>query len=136
MEKGLVEVISTDTRWQEDVRWMISGQWDIDSVIEEETNWLKAQVLGGVVTLSELRAGVKWANALDQEACDMYGADLTQGAQVAERLARRIVHHAGRGALGSLRSKRHRTNQYAKNGQMPGMGRFETHDIIDRNLVQ
>lgn len=59
-------------------------------------------VLGGNLAPQDLRAGLAWLRALDAEACVMYGSDLGNGAQVAERYARRVLHHAGKLAVDNV----------------------------------
>lgn len=138
-ESRLAEVALTDVRWEDDARWAIHGDWDLDTIAEEEAEKLRAQVVTGELALEDLRAGVAWANALDREAVAVYGSDLNLGAQQAERTARRLMHIAGRSALKGVRNERLRASAHAAhhtNVRMPGMGGLETHDMNDSDLVQ
>lgn len=139
-DRKLIEVGLADERWSEDAHWAVNNQWNFVEATEQDAELLRDQVLNGEITIQELRQGVVWANALDQEAVEMYGADLTFGEQQQERAARRLMHMAGRNALSGLRNARLRSVAYASrvatNQHFVGMGKFETHDIRDRNLVQ
>lgn len=104
----LTEVGLSDVRWAEEACWAVYGDWDLAEVAEEEADQLRRQVLMGAISIDELRAGVTWVNALDKEAVEMYGSDLTQGEQRAERTARRLMHMAGRAALEDLKNNRRR----------------------------
>ncbi len=131
----LVEVGLEDGRWTaEDAHWALNGDWDLSEVAQDEAEKLKCQVMSGAITIDELRGGVRWANALDQEAVEIYGSDLGCGEQVAERVARRLMHFAGRSALRSLRNKRLRVLEVAATysaGRFPRIGNLEMHDIRD-----
>lgn len=137
MNDKLTEVAATDSRYQEEAHGVVFESWDMDCIIEESAQTLRAQLLNGHITVDELRLGVIWANALDKEAVELYGSDFTTGEERVERAARRIMHLAGRGALMDFRNKRVRTTTvaHAHVGKC-GMGVLETHDIRDRNLVQ
>lgn len=135
-EVRLIEVGLADKRWNDDALWAVYGAWDLKEVAEEEAEVLRNQVLEGEITVAELRAGVTWANALDRESVEAYGADLNQGGQKAERTARRLMHLAGRSALNSLKSRNARTIRVSQIYMMLGMAKLETHDMKDRNLVQ
>jgi hypothetical protein len=127
----LVEVGLEDRRWAEDAYWALHGEWDLTEIAQEEASNLQGQVLSGAITIDELRGGVRWANALEKEAVEMYGADLSIGDQIQERVARRLMHLAGATALKGLRSRRLRTIATARvstERRMPGMGNLETHD--------
>jgi hypothetical protein len=136
LEKRLADVASQDERWVYDAEWAAAADWDMNVIAEDEAVRLRRQVLEGQISLSELRAGVVWANALDREACELYGADFRSGAQVAERVARRHMHLAGRLALRDLKSSRLRIIHTVGIRRRPVVGATETHDIRDRNLVQ
>jgi len=138
-DRELIEVGLSDDRWADDARWAVYGQWDLVEIAEEGSRVLREQVLNGAITVQDLRDGVKWANALDREAVELYGSDLTSGGQQQERVARRLMHMTGRAALHNLRNQRLRTVATATRTatrQLFGMGKLETHDIDDRNLVQ
>ncbi|MFO0970836.1 MAG: hypothetical protein U0520_00585 [Candidatus Saccharimonadales bacterium] len=128
----LVEVGLEDGRWTaEDAYWALNEGWDLSEMAQDEAEKLKCQVMSGAITIDELRGGVRWANALEKEAVEMYCADLSIGDQIQERVARRLMHLAGATALKGLRSRRLRTIATARvstQRRMPGMGNLETHD--------
>lgn len=105
----LTEVGLADAHWAEEAAWAIQGGWELTLAAENDALRLRGHVLAGVITLDQLRGGVAWANALDQEAVERYGADLSVGEQQAERVARRMMHLAGRSALNGLKNNRLRT---------------------------
>lgn len=98
----------TKSQWAEDAIGVVNENWDFARIVEEEAVRIQQQVLRGLLTIDDLRACVCWANALDKEAVEAYGADLTKGDQQAERTARRMMHLAGRTALEGLKSSRKR----------------------------
>ena len=104
----LTNVGLTESQWVEDATGVVNDNWDFARIVEEEAARIQRQVLRDLLTVDDLRALVCWANALDKEAVEAYGADLTQGDQQAERTARRMMHLAGRAALESLKSSRKR----------------------------
>lgn len=104
----LVEVCLTDKRWVNDVYGIVNEGWDLVGIAEEEAERLRLQVLYGGITIDELRAGVAWVNALDKESVELYGADVMQGDQRAERIARRLMHLSARSAYKDLKTNRKR----------------------------
>lgn len=106
--KKLNEVGLSNVRLAEDASWALYGGWDLAEIVEVEADRLKYQVRSGEISINELRAGVIWANALDKEAVESHGADLTHGDQRKERTVRRLMHSAGRSALEDLKNKRRR----------------------------
>lgn len=83
----------------ESARAILTADWSFDHEVEVFSQELIGQVLDKSLTVSDLRAGVIWANALDAEAVEAYGPDATTGEAAHERMARRLIHHAGRTAL-------------------------------------
>lgn len=108
MKKQLIEVALTDTRWADDARWAIHNDWNLVDIANEEAARLIEGVAQGSLAIGDLRAGVVWANALDREAVELYEADLMAGEQRAERVARRLMHMAGRMALNAVKSRERR----------------------------
>lgn len=106
--KFLQEVAVAEYRWAEAAYGIITDNWEMEGVVREEAELIRTQVLRGSVSLDELRAGVAWANALDRESIETYGAGLPEGAQAVERTARRVMHLAGRSALNGLKSRNRR----------------------------
>lgn len=138
-DEQLLEVGLADERWADYARQVISGERTISEAVEEEANGLRYFALNGLLSIADLRQGLMWANNFDREAVEQYGADLNQGKQQEERTARRIMHLATREALDSLKTTTRRTVAQVtlKGLAMPhGMGRLETHDMRDKDLVQ
>lgn len=106
--KLLQEVAVAEYRWAEAAHGIISDNWEIEEVVREEAELIRDQVVKGSVSMDELRGGVTWANALDRESIEKYGAGLPEGAQAVERTARRVMHLAGRSALNSLKNRNRR----------------------------
>ena len=94
--------------WRESSRGVLTDNWDIEEVTELLASKLVSQVIIGNMNLSDLRAGVAWASALDAEASQRQSAELDVGDYKFERVARRIMHHAGRTALDQVKSRHKR----------------------------
>ncbi len=115
MEKQQLEIVAAaEYRWREAAEGVIWDKWDIQAEIYDAANVLLNQVVRSVVTVSDLRAGVAWASALDAEAVKLHGSDLESSDQRLERVARRIMHHSGRTALESVKSRRKLTTVCAQ----------------------
>lgn len=114
-----------------------------DSTMDDEVRAYATEivvdVLYGDITVHELRGGVRWANALDREAtqyADTFSA--------VEQTARRITHHAGRMALGHVKTESRRVRWLALTAWASTMAQrqvLEEHDETIRaqhikNLVQ
>ncbi len=85
--------------WAESVEGVLLNGWEFDTEVELHADRLASSVCTGQVSIKDLRRGVRFANELDREAVEVYGADLSAGEQQDERIARRLMHHAGRQAL-------------------------------------
>lgn len=84
-----------------DYSWDIAGlDFVLATTILADT-WSQS-VLDDNLAPRDLRAGLAWLRALDAEACVVYGSNLENGAQVAERYARRVLHHAGKLAVDNV----------------------------------
>ncbi len=101
------------SEWQNASAVIQAGEWTIEEWVQFNADRLIDRVLAGECSLNDLRGGVAWANALDLESVSM-GVDLhADDEDGKEALSRRLVHHAGRLALNSLKSHRKRNNAYA-----------------------
>ena len=107
-ERQLVEVAIQTFRWADAAEDVVSWGGRLSLEIDEAAHDLAQSVVKGVVGVGDLRAGVVWANALDYEAVELHGADLTGGLQLHERVARRIMHGAGRNALELVKTESRR----------------------------
>ncbi len=126
------EIAAQMQYWQEVAETVVRGKLDIEDCIEANTQDLKRQEADGVISVDDLRAGVAFANTLDKDAVEQYGADLSEGAERVERTAWRIMHHAGRTALKEInQAKQHQTRSnisrnarlHAKRGRYSRLGR-------------
>ncbi len=108
------ELVIGDIRWREAAQGIVDYVW----TVKDEAWWLAElmvrQHLAGQFSVGELRAGASWANALDAEACRVYGGDLTVGKQQLERTARRLLNHSGRLALKAVGSEHSRVITHVK----------------------
>ncbi len=102
---NLVEIAIRDERWRLAAERVLSGEVELEVVIDAEASATLGEVLGGQLQVEDIRRCVKLANALDHEAVQRYGSDCTTGLQAEERTARRIMHHAGRTALEPVRTQ-------------------------------
>lgn len=91
--------------WRESARGVLTDGWDIKAEVEYFATQLAGEVCRGFVSVEELRGGVSWVNALDKEATERFGSDLSVGDFKFERTTRRIMNHAGRMALEQVNNK-------------------------------
>ncbi len=85
--------------WAESVDGITVDGWQLETEVELHAHRLARSVCSEQISVKDLWRGVRFANALDREAVEVYGADLSDGEQQKERIARRLMHHAGRQAL-------------------------------------
>ncbi len=104
--KMLVEAAIQDERWLIAAQLVVDWGWDMNTMVAEEVERLTLQVLDDQITVQQLRQGVAWANELDRESVHIYGSSVLEGDQAHERTARRVMHQAGRCALGELKTSR------------------------------
>lgn len=102
--------------WCESARGVITDGWEIDEVSEVLAHDIMNKILRKEISIDQLRQGVVWANALEEEAQICYGSDLTIGDFKFERTARRIMHHAGKLALDQVKNRRRRTIMSVRRG--------------------
>lgn len=118
----LVEWAILHEPWRESARGVLTDGWDMRDIIELHADELVGQVCRGSVTIKQLRAGVKWANALDEEVVKHQDVELINGKYVFEFTARRIMHHAGRMALEQVKSQSKRTVLTVTRGKSSTIG--------------
>lgn len=104
--------------WRESARGVITEGWEIEEVSEVLADELASKVTKKELKVDQLRQGVIWANALEEEAQNSYGSDLSSGDYRFERTARRIMHHAGRMALEQVKNRRKRTILSVRRGNL------------------
>jgi hypothetical protein len=135
-ERQLIDSMALVPTWHEATQEMLANGWVLTDQEEHYGNWLLELVLTDRVSVSDLRGGVVWANALDKEVMERSGGDIAalDGRDRLEAVARRIAHHAGRYALDQVKSRRKRNiarvtySGQSIGQQFPGMGRLEGHD--------
>jgi len=139
-----IEIVSENEERLAAAHRVVDLGWDAGIQAELRADKFREAVVAGDMPVSELRGGVVWANALDEEAVALFGSNLVElltkeGEQwypaKLEVAARRIEHHAGRIALNQVRSGWRRRLLWIRTQsreRMPGMGGLETHDYDDR----
>lgn len=109
------KIAMRDEQWRTAAMRVLYEGEAFDEVVAAHAAGLQARVLAREPgALQDLRERVGRASNLDAEAVAVFGADLTEGNYVNERMARRIMHHAGRTALEGVKSKRRRGTAWAK----------------------
>ncbi len=95
---------------------VLAGECEIQEAIDTGIeHYVYAVVVEGTLSTKALRQMVRSASDLDMEAVEIYGAQISRGSHdEEERLARRIFHHASRGALGQVKSDRKRVAKYVE----------------------
>lgn len=112
-----------------------SEEYNVQESVEHIGFFLAGSVvILGWSTMDDLRQRVRLANDLDREAVEKLAIPtVTSTADHTEAIARRIVHHSSRNALGQAKSRRLRQNLRARSSirggmSMPGMGCRELKD--------
>lgn len=104
-----------DEQWRTAAMSVLYEGEVFEEVVAIHAAELQARVLARESgALKELREHVGRASMLDAEAVNLFGADVKEGNFQHERMARRIMHHAGRTALEGVKSKRRRGTAWAK----------------------
>ena len=112
--KKIEHVALLEQCWRESAVGVMTDGWNIEEEEQYLSKILVSRVVRGAVTVDELRGGVAWASALDAEASSRQSSDLTEGDYRWERIARRLMHQAGRLALDDLKNKRRRTITFSR----------------------
>lgn len=97
---------SSIEKWSRAAETVITDHIEFDDVVEVHMLAIAKMVCVGELEVNELRQGVIWASALDREAVESVGADINTGPWRHERMARRVMHHAGRTALERVKNER------------------------------
>lgn len=102
----LIETAANEAQWLESAQGVVMDDWVIEDEVERASQIITNQIVKGMISVTDLRRGVAWANALDAEAVRAYGSDISEGEERLERTARRIMHLSGRAALENVKSRR------------------------------
>ncbi len=112
--KKIEHVALLEQCWRESAVGVMTDGWNIEEEGQYLAKILVSRVVRGAETIDELRGGVAWASALDAEGSSRQSSDLTEGDYRWERIARRLMHQAGRLALDDLKNKRRRTITFSR----------------------